>query len=237
MTHRWLPSRCEVSMPRQAIRGVMPRERSQRRKWGSRSPCRRGACRAACGAAADRRYRRDERLQRETVVGVGRGDGDRDRKSGSVGDEVDLRSVSLAATGRIRSGQQPPLRARTLTESMAKRDQSKVPLGAEFVQDDPVETGPDPVLDRAGKAPVDRRPCQPEQRRNLPPCATRRGHEHNRGQTLTIPRPPTATPCGRAITVSGTTRRNNSHNSSGTSRWARLVVPSAASQTTKGNGV
>ena len=85
-----------------------------------------GPSAAGTAAAADRRYRHDQRLQRETVMAVGRGDGDRDRKAGPVGDEMDLRSV-LAAIGRIRSGQKPPLTARMLTESMAKRDQFSSP--------------------------------------------------------------------------------------------------------------
>ncbi len=43
----------------------------------------------------------------------------RDGEATPVDDEVELRSV-LATIGRIRSGQHPPLRARTLTESMMR---------------------------------------------------------------------------------------------------------------------
>jgi hypothetical protein len=65
-----------------------------------------GPSAAGTATTADRRYRRDERLQSKIVVGVRRGDGDCDRQTGSVGDEVDLRSL-LAAIGRIRSSQEP----------------------------------------------------------------------------------------------------------------------------------
>jgi hypothetical protein len=75
---------------------------------------------------ADGWYALHKGLQGETVMGVRCGDGDGDRQARSVDDEVDFRSV-LATVGRIRSRQLPPLRARTLTESMAQRDQSSSP--------------------------------------------------------------------------------------------------------------
>ena len=60
------------------------------------------------------------------VVQVGRRDANRQGQAVAVDDEVDFRSA-LATVGRIRSRQRPPLRARTLTESIAHRDQSSSP--------------------------------------------------------------------------------------------------------------
>jgi hypothetical protein len=85
-----------------------------------------GAAAPWAAGAANGRNPGDERLQSEAVVCVGGRDGDGDGQAATVDDEVDFRSV-LAAVGRIRSGQSPPLRARTLTESTAKRDQSRSP--------------------------------------------------------------------------------------------------------------
>lgn len=76
--------------------------------------------------ASDRRDPPDQRLQGQAVMGVGGRDGDGDGQAGTVDDKMDFRS-RLAAVGRIRSGQLPPLRARTLTESTANRDQSNAP--------------------------------------------------------------------------------------------------------------
>lgn len=75
---------------------------------------------------ADGRDPAHERLQAQTVVQVGAGDSQRQGQSASVRDEVDLRS-QLATVGRIWSGQWPPFAARTLTESIAHRDQSNSP--------------------------------------------------------------------------------------------------------------
>lgn len=75
---------------------------------------------------ADGRYALHEGLQGEAVMSVRRGNGDGDRQARPVDNQVDFRSV-LAAVGRIRSRQLPPLRALTLTESMAQRDQSSSP--------------------------------------------------------------------------------------------------------------
>ncbi|MFF8932010.1 hypothetical protein ACF1AO_32625 [Streptomyces longwoodensis] len=47
-------------------------------------------------------------------------------------------------------------------------------------------------------------------------------------------RPP---PCGRMTAVGGTTRRNSSHNSSGTSRSTRSAMNPSTARNTKGNGV
>lgn len=64
--------------------------------------------------------------------------------------------------------------------------------GTEFVQDDAVETGPHPVNTPAREASVDGRPGRAEHRRHLPPRAARRGDEHDRGQTFTVPGSSTA---------------------------------------------
>ncbi len=47
-THRYRPSRSLESMPRRAIRGVMPRARRARRSSEDHRPCRRGAWPGAC---------------------------------------------------------------------------------------------------------------------------------------------------------------------------------------------
>jgi hypothetical protein len=77
---------------------------------------------------ADGRDPAHQRLQAETVVRVGTGTTQRQRQwqSVPVRDQVDFRSA-LAAVGRIRSSQWPSFAARTLTESMAHRDQSSSP--------------------------------------------------------------------------------------------------------------
>lgn len=82
-------------------------------------------CRAATARttrAADRRDPHHQQLQGQAVVGVG----DRDGQAGTIDDEMDF-DPNLPRSGRIRSGQLPPLRARALTESTANRDQSNPP--------------------------------------------------------------------------------------------------------------
>lgn len=81
---------------------------------------------ARSAAGPDRRNPTDERLKALTVVGVGRGDSERDRKTVAVNYEMDF-GPPLTSVGRIRSRQLPPLSARTLTESIAQRDQSSSP--------------------------------------------------------------------------------------------------------------
>lgn len=78
-------------------------------------------------AGADRPDTAHQRDQRLAVVKVGAGNAHRDRQPVAVTDNVDLRP-ELAAISRIRSGQGPPLTARTLTESIAQRDQSSSPF-------------------------------------------------------------------------------------------------------------
>jgi hypothetical protein len=66
--------------------------------------------------------------------------------------------------------------------------------GAEFVQDDAVESGPDPGPTPLGETPIDRLPARTEHRRHLPPSTARGGHEDDRGQGFTVTRStPTAT--------------------------------------------
>jgi hypothetical protein len=88
-THRWRPSRCEVSMPRWAIRGMMPRERSHRRRVGVVVALVAvelvGPSTAGNRAAADRWCRHDKRLQRKTVMNVRRGEYGRPRRAGRMG--------------------------------------------------------------------------------------------------------------------------------------------------------
>lgn len=64
---------------------------------------------AWAASGADGRDPTHERLQAEAVVRVGAGDTQGQGQSVPVGDQVDFRS-RLAAVGRIRSGQRPPLR-------------------------------------------------------------------------------------------------------------------------------
>lgn len=68
------------------------------------------------------------------------------------------------------------------------------PPGAELVEHQTVETGPHPGLRPLGETPVSRRPRRPERSSgHLLPRTARRGHEHDRGQPLTITVPaPTA---------------------------------------------
>lgn len=54
---------------------------------------------------------------------------------------------------------------------------------------------------------------------------------------LTVPGPPTPAPCGRITALSGTTRRNSSHNSSGTIRSTRLAMPWTTSHYAERNDV
>lgn len=81
---------------------------------------------AGSAPGADGRYPADEGLEGLVVVQVGAGDADREGQPVPVDDEVDFRSA-LTAFGLIRSRQCPPLTARTLTESIAHRDQSNSP--------------------------------------------------------------------------------------------------------------
>lgn len=77
-------------------------------------------------AGADGRDAADQRNESLAVMEVGSRDADRQGQALAIDDEVDFRSL-LTAVGRIRSRQLPPLRARTLTESIAHRDQSSPP--------------------------------------------------------------------------------------------------------------
>jgi hypothetical protein len=76
---------------------------------------------AAMGA--DGRDAPDQRDEDLAVVEAGGRDGNRQGQALAVGEEVDFRSL-LASVGRIRSRRLPPMRARTLTESIVHRDQS-----------------------------------------------------------------------------------------------------------------
>jgi len=76
--------------------------------------------------ADDRRDGVHHRLQQQRIVGVGGRQSDRQRDPGGVDQQVVLGSW-LAPVDRIRANELPPRRARTLTESMAARDQSTWP--------------------------------------------------------------------------------------------------------------
>ena len=80
----------------------------------------------AASPGSDGRYRADQRLQSLAVVQIRARDRHRNRKPGSIGDQVDLGAL-LAPIDRIRTRQIPPLRARVFTESTAHRDQSSSP--------------------------------------------------------------------------------------------------------------
>ena len=71
----------------------------------------------------DRGNRVDQREQLRRVVGVGRGEADRQRNAVSIHHEVVLRAC-LAAVNRVRPRLLTPLFARTLTLSTLARDQS-----------------------------------------------------------------------------------------------------------------
>lgn len=75
----------------------------------------------------DRRDAAHERDQSLAVVQIGTRDAHGEGQSVAIADDMNLRS-QLAAVGRIRSGQRPPLTARTLAESIAHRDHSNSPL-------------------------------------------------------------------------------------------------------------
>jgi hypothetical protein len=74
----------------------------------------------------DRRDRHHQRLEREGVVGVGRGDRDRQRQACPVGQDVDLRA-ELAAVDGAGAGQRSPFFARIAAPSTITRDQSTNP--------------------------------------------------------------------------------------------------------------
>jgi hypothetical protein len=76
--------------------------------------------------ADDRRDGVHQLLQELRVVGVGRRQPDRQREAGGVDQQVVLGSW-LAAVDRVCANEVPPRRARTLTLSMAARDQSTWP--------------------------------------------------------------------------------------------------------------
>lgn len=140
-----------------AVQAAAARTQSVRRPSGAgragrrtRHPCGRcgGVCRARAAIAAgdrslvrmqfpgspaatstagtDRRDSADERFQALAVVHVGAGDTQRQRQPVPIGDQMNFRP-QLATVGRIRSRQKAPFAARTLTESIAHRDQSSSP--------------------------------------------------------------------------------------------------------------
>jgi hypothetical protein len=76
--------------------------------------------------ADDRRDGVDQRFQELGVVGVGGRQAHRQREAAGGGHQVVLGSW-LAPVDRIRASQFPPRRARTLTLSIAERDQSTWP--------------------------------------------------------------------------------------------------------------
>jgi hypothetical protein len=80
----------------------------------------------AATSGTDGRYAADQWDEGLAVMEVGGRDTDRQGQDVSVDDEVDFRSA-LATVDRIRSRQRPLLRTRTLTESIAHRDQSSFP--------------------------------------------------------------------------------------------------------------
>lgn len=83
---------------------------------------------------------------------------------------------------------------------------------------------PDPGPAPLGKTPIDRLPVRTEHRRKLAPGATRGRHENDCGQSFAVTRASRPPPCGRFTSVGGTTRRNNTHSSSGTSRPIKFLI-------------
>jgi hypothetical protein len=111
--------RASVIEPRSPARGDH-HPRSPRR----REPLFRPSTSPGAVAGANRRDAAHQGDQGLTVMQVGTGDARRDGKSTAVTDDVDLQS-ELGSIGLIRSGQEPPLTARTLTESTVQRDQPR----------------------------------------------------------------------------------------------------------------
>lgn len=147
-------------------------------------------------------------------MGIGGADRDRDRQTCPFGDEVDLRAV-LAAIDRIRTCQVAHVTARTLTESIAHRDQSSSPRAPSSSSRSRYSL----TRIRAVVHSVKQR-CtsarRTEGRRQLPPRTPAGGHVHDHRQDPPVvhPRPPaTLWRCRRRRT----TRWNNSQTSLGTS--------------------
>lgn len=178
----------------------------------------------ASGSASgtDGRNTADHRDECLAVVKVGGGDADRQRQALAVHDEVDFRSP-FAAVGRIRSRQLPPLRAWTLTESIAHRDQSRPPRA--------------PSSSRTRRCSLAHTlACvhSVNRRKAVTPDSPKPGgswfHVQPEVATKTIaasasrsPRRRCPPPCGRTG-AGGTTRWNNVHNSSGAIRSTSAAV-------------
>jgi hypothetical protein len=132
-------------------------------------------------------------------------------QTGPLGDEVDLRPV-LASEDRIRAGQVPLFRRPYVHRVDRTSRPVQLASGAEFVQDQAVQLGPDPGLGPLGEPAMSRRPGRPELcGGQLLPRPSRCRQEHDGASTSRSPcrrRPP---PCGRNGACV-TTRRNNSHN-------------------------
>lgn len=167
-------SRCEDSVALRPMRWGMPRLRSRRAGGCSRSPypC---AASPAVGAGAAARVdggmppASGSRLWPSCMFAPEM------RQSVAVIDQVDLR-------GRPQTGH-------------AYRAPRPVRLSprSEFVKDHAVEPRPDLVLAQLGKPAVDRGPGGAQDRRQLPPRATRRRHEDDRRRDFAVTRPTWAT--------------------------------------------
>jgi hypothetical protein len=150
-----------------------------------------GAASAWPTAGADRRYATDERFESLAVMQVRPRDADREGQTGPLGDQVDLRALCLCLQDSDLSG--PPFQGPHVHG--VDRTTGPVPFAActQFVQYQSVELGPHPGLAPLSESPVSRRPRRSERRRQLPPCASRRGHEDDRGQNLAVSVPPPTT--------------------------------------------
>lgn len=164
-----------------------------------------------------------ERFQTDAVVHVRARDAERERQSIPVGDQADF-SIR-ACHGQLDSvPSEAPLRSPHADGVDRTPRPVQFPAGAEFIKDDAVEPGPGPGSAPLGETSADCLPARAEHRRELPPVQPEVATKTIAAKVSRSParhRPPT---CGRMTFVGGTTRRNSTHNSSGTSRSIRSVM-------------
>jgi hypothetical protein len=131
--HRWRPSLVLDSIPRRAILGgdpSLPQQLPADRIVVARITMQLGwALARPTGPAPrpdDRRHGVHHGLKQLRIVGVGGRHPNRQREAAAVDQQV-VFGPWLAAIDRVCANEVPPRRARTLTESMAARDQSTWP--------------------------------------------------------------------------------------------------------------
>lgn len=131
----------------------------------------------------------------------------------AVAGQMDLRSL-LAAVGRIRSGQRPPLVARMLTESIAHRHQSsssQLPSASRITWWSRARTRSRLHWAKRQYTARQHGPNSGGSCHQVQPDVATNTIAANVSRSPARRRPP---PCGRRMTVTGTTRLNSSHCSS-----------------------